>query len=252
MNCDEVAGYINETIPAGIGLHDSSAALIPYSVSFNVPFILLSTGTWCISLNPFNNSELSEAELQQDCLSYLSYKGKPVKASRLFAGHEHEVQTKKLSEHFNKPLDFYKGIHFDFKIINKIKSEENFSGEEVKELTVQQSAFNAGGLSKFKNYQVAYHRLIMDIITRQIQSTNLVLKGTDVKRIFVDGGFSNNSVYMNLLAEAFPNIEVCAASVPQASALGAALVMHQHWNENDLPSDLIDLRPYSFTGNTAL
>jgi sugar (pentulose or hexulose) kinase len=92
----------------------------------------------------------------------------------------------------------------------------------------------------------------MDIITRQIQSTNLVLKGTDVKRIFVDGGFSNNSVYMNLLAEAFPNIEVCAASVPQASALGAALVMHQHWNENDLPSDLIDLRPYSFTGNTAL
>jgi len=175
-----------------------------------------------------------------------------VKASRLFAGYEHELQTKKLSEHFNKPLDFYKEIHFDLKMINKIKSEKNFSEGELKEPMVQQSDFNAGSLSRFKNYQTAYHQLITDIITRQRQSTNLVLKGTDVKRIFVDGGFSNNSIYMNLLAEAFPNIEVCAASVPQASALGAALVMHQHWNENDLPSDLIDLRPYSFTGNTLL
>ena len=252
MNCDEIAGYIIETIPAGIGLHDSSAALIPYSISFNEPFILLSTGTWCISLNPFNNSELSEAELQQDCLSYLSYKGKPVKASRLFAGYEHELQTKKLSEHFNKPLDFYRGMHFDFKIIDKIKSEENFSDGELKEPMVQQCAFNAGSLSRFENYQAAYHQLITDIITRQIQSTNLVLRGTDVKRIFVDGGFSNNSIYMNLLAEAFPNIEVYAASVPQASALGAALVMHKHWNENDLPSDIIDLKLYSPGRNTAL
>jgi len=33
----------------GIGLHDSSAALIPYLVNFHEPFILISTGTWCIS-----------------------------------------------------------------------------------------------------------------------------------------------------------------------------------------------------------
>ena len=38
----------------GIGLHDSSAALIPYLVNFTMPFILISTGTWSISMNPFN------------------------------------------------------------------------------------------------------------------------------------------------------------------------------------------------------
>ena len=70
----------------GIGLHDSSAALIPYLVNFKEPFLLISTGTWCISLNPFNASPLSNFELESDCLCYLHYEGKPVKASRLFAG----------------------------------------------------------------------------------------------------------------------------------------------------------------------
>jgi len=41
---------------AGIGLHDSSAALIPYQMSFREPFVLISTGTWVISMNPFNDT----------------------------------------------------------------------------------------------------------------------------------------------------------------------------------------------------
>ncbi|HZX73811.1 MAG TPA: FGGY family carbohydrate kinase, partial [Cyclobacteriaceae bacterium] len=43
----------------GTGLHDSSSALIPYLESFQEPFVLLSTGTWCISLNPFNDESLT-------------------------------------------------------------------------------------------------------------------------------------------------------------------------------------------------
>jgi sugar (pentulose or hexulose) kinase len=35
---------------SGIGLHDSSAAMIPYLQSFQEPFVLISTGTWCISM----------------------------------------------------------------------------------------------------------------------------------------------------------------------------------------------------------
>ena len=87
---------------------------------------------------------------------------------------------------------------------------------------------------------------------QQISSTNLVLKGTGVKRIFVDGGFSKNPIYMYLMAEAFPNIEVYAASVAQASALGAALVIHQHWNSKPLPSNIIDIKLYSVTHQTSI
>jgi sugar (pentulose or hexulose) kinase len=95
--CNIIVGHIDKNISVGVGLHDSSSALIPYLTSFNDPFILLSTGTWCISLNPFNHTMLSDYELHEDCLCYLSYEGNPVKASRIFAGYEHEQQVKQLA-----------------------------------------------------------------------------------------------------------------------------------------------------------
>jgi glycerol kinase len=61
----------------------------------------------------------------------------------------------------------------------------------------------------------------------------------------VDGGFSKNNIYMNLLARAFPQIEVYAASMAQATALGAAVAIHQHWNTKALPNDIIELKYYS-------
>ena len=113
------------------------------------------------------------------------------------------------------------------------------------EVMIQQSVFAKRDLKKFKNYEQAYHQLIADIITQQLYSTNLVLKGTPVKRIFVDGGFGKNPIFMHMMADVFTGIEVYAASVAQASALGAALVMHEHWNKKVLPTDIIELKYYS-------
>lgn len=239
---DEAIAAINQNIPVGTGLHDSSAALIPYLISFNDPFVLISTGTWCITLNPFNYTQLSDFELHQDCLCYLSYQAKPVKASRLFAGYEHEQQTKLLAEHFKKPSDHYKTVQYNYRLIKKIRSL-NKKQNNITSLKPQ-SVFTTRDLNKMTNYEMAYHQLISDIIDQQVHSIKLVLN-TVVKRIVVDGGFSANSIYMNLLAEAFPDLEVYAATVPQASALGAALVLHKHWNTQSLPTDIIDLKLYS-------
>ena len=84
----------------------------------------------------------------------------------------------------------------------------------------------------------------MDIMKKQVVSTALVLKGSNIKRIFVDGGFSNNEIYMNLLASAFPQIEIYSASMSQASALGAALALHSSWPKKPLPNDIIHLHYY--------
>ena len=250
--CNTIAAYVDETIAVGIGLHDSSAALIPYLTSFNDPFILLSTGTWCISLNPFNHTMLSDYELHEDCLCYLSYEGKPVKASRLFAGYEHEQQIKRLAAHFKTEIDQYKEVKANFELLKKIKSFGTSTLNAQQGAMVGQSMFAERDLEKFKSYDEAYHQLIADIVVQQVRSTNLILRGTGVKRIFVDGGFSKNPIYMYLLAEAFPNIEVYAASVAQASALGAALALHQHWNRKLLPSDIIDMKLYSVTHQTSI
>ena len=226
----------------GIGLHDSSAALIPYLVNFHEPFILISTGTWCISLNPFNQTPLTDEELSNDCLCYMTYEGKPVKASRLFAGYEHEQQVKRIADHFSQNTIRYRHIDYDATII--VQLQEKIS-QSLGPVNLKASAFSQRDLTLFATDVEAYHQLIIDIIAQQIFSTQLVLRGTAIKRIFVDGGFSKNAVYMNLLALYFPAVEVFAASMAQATAVGTALSIHQFWNKKSLPNDIIELKYYA-------
>lgn len=240
-----VAGFTAEGIPVGTGLHDSSAALIPYLASFTEPFVLLSTGTWCITLNPFNSQPLSVVELKQDCLCYLTYKGNPVKASRLFAGNEHEQQVKKMAAHFGKDADYYKSVKADPEKMQAFRPDFAALKSGTDEFAPAESVFAARDLNSFTSYEEAYHRLIADIIALQVQSSTLVIWNTTVKKLFVDGGFSKNPIYMQYLAEAFPEFEVYAATVAQASALGAAMAMHPEWNTQALPGSLVQLKKYS-------
>lgn len=222
--------FEGHSFDVGIGLHDSSAALIPYLVNFKEPFLLISTGTWCISLNPFNASPLSTFELESDCLCYLHYRGKPVKASRLFAGNEHEQELNRISQYFSKPKSRYEQMNFNSAFLNLLDKEEVYSGND---------------LASYGSDTEAYHRLMIHIIKQQKISSELVIKGSDVKRIFVDGGFSKNSIYMNLLSIVFPEMEVFAASMAQSTAMGAALAIHHSFGNKDIPNDLIELKFYS-------
>ncbi len=236
--------FKNKTLKAGSGLHDSSAALIPYLETFRDPFVLLSTGTWCISLNPFNKTTLSANELKKDCLCYLDYKGHPVKASRLFAGYEHEQQTKRLGIHFKKTMDFYKKVSYDKTIIEHLMQSGFLEKKFTSKIDITENVFAKRDPGKFSTYEEAYHCLLYDIMQKQFASTSLVLHNAGVKKIFADGGFSNNKIFMHLLAIAFPHLEVYASSVPQATAIGAALAIHNAWNANPVPSDLIELTYY--------
>ena len=235
------SSFVGADYSVGVGLHDSSAALIPYLVNFHEPFILISTGTWCISLNPFNQTPLTSEELENDCLCYMTYEGKPVKASRLFAGYEHEQQVKRIAEHFNQNPIRYRNIAYDADIITKLQHE---LVPLEKPVNLKESGFVHRDLSQYSTDVEAYHQLIVDIMVQQRFSTQLALQGTAVKRIFVDGGFSKNAIYMNLLALSFPDTEVFAASMAQATAVGTALAIHKSWNKKALPNDIIELKYY--------
>jgi len=237
--------FENKSYQVGIGLHDSSAALIPYLANFADPFVLLSTGTWCISLNPFNHTVLRPSELREDCLCYMHYKGKPVKASRIFAGYEHEQQLSRIAGHFDRAAYLFKHLKFNPSIILKLvnKIPEN---KEISNSFSASSSFSARDLDLFNTAEEAYHQLIFDLVKQQVYSTRLILS-EGVRRIFVDGGFSKNEIYMHLLAGALPEIEVYASSVSQATAVGTALSIHNAWNENPVPSNIIQLKYYSAT-----
>lgn len=213
-----------QAIPAGPGLHDSSAALIPYLMQFREPFALISTGTWCISLNPFNSTPLTAEELEQDCLCYLSFDARPVKASRLFSGFVHEREVERIAAHFHQQSAHYQSVRFEPALMEKMQPGGDFAQRD---------------LTRFSSGTEAYHQLIYDLVSAQYRSTSLVLAGAPVSKIFVDGGFGKNDVFMQMLAAQFRGVEVYAAQVPQATALGAALALHSVWQKGPLPEKLI-------------
>jgi len=243
---DKIVGVQGKSgsLTMGIGLHDSSAALIPYLKIFSEPFLLLSTGTWCISLNPFNHTMLTDYELQHDCLCYLTYEGKPVKAARLFAGKEHEEQIRRLAGHFHKEVEYYKTVQYDGSFKEIFISKDLTGRLHAETAILQNSAFEQKPLHEYKTYEEAYHHLMAGIVEQQVFSTNLVLADSPVKNIYVDGGFAYNEVFMHLLAISFPQMKVYAAKIAQASALGAALVLDEQISKSNLPENFIGLTCY--------
>ena len=239
--------FSGNDLQVGAGLHDSSAALIPYLVNFKEPFVLISTGTWCITLNPFNHTTLTQEELKQDCLCYLQYNGDPVKAARLFAGHDHDEQLKRIAVYFNADITGIIQTPFDHSIIDKLQNDATGAI-----LSLDQCEFAKRDLSVYLSAAEAYHQLMIDLVAQQVASTSLVLEGAATKRIFVDGGFSKNEIYMNLVADAFHGIEVYATFMGQASALGAALAVHDAWNAKPVPADVIELKYYTSFHNSPL
>ncbi|WP_187262707.1 FGGY-family carbohydrate kinase [Pontibacter beigongshangensis] len=221
--------FRGKVIKAGLGLHDSSSALIPYLKQYQEPFLLLSTGTWGITLNPFAKKHLTIAELKQDCLQYLTYTGNPVKASRKFIGNAHEVQVKLLAEHYQKPADYFKQVAYNESLI------ENFGGstspDAANEVLVKDKIATAVqielDLALYNSYEEAYHQLVVELAEQQIPSILLAAEGdtNNFSILLVDGGFSKNPIFMALLQKTFPNLRMKAGKSAQGTALGAALVM---------------------------
>ncbi|HSU49462.1 MAG TPA: FGGY-family carbohydrate kinase, partial [Segetibacter sp.] len=156
------------------------------------------------------------------------------------------------AEHFHQSVVRYRTMEFDRDIITALK--EKFPATDITDTVqlINKSVFAKRDLSLFDSDEEAYHQLMLDIITQQKVSTQFILNGAEVKRMFVDGGFSKNSIYMNLLASSFPDMEVFAASMAQATALGTALAIHNSWNDKALPSDIIELKYYSSIQNVTM
>lgn len=212
-------------IKAGAGIHDSSAALIPYLNNNREPFILLSTGTWSICLNPFNNTKLTFDELEQDCLIYLQPDGRSVKASRLFLGNEYNLWIKKLNKIFSVDQYFYKSIVFDevlYHMAERIR-KPLFLWESIAYSNKEFEAPEIIDLSCFNSYEEAYHHLIKELVDLQVQKIRLLLNEIKIHKIFLDGGFVDNKIFIRIMEEKLPDFKIIPSQIPLGSAIGAAL-----------------------------
>jgi sugar (pentulose or hexulose) kinase len=210
----------------GIGIHDSSSSLAPYFAGSDGMFLLLSTGTWCINMNPFNTEKLTAEQLDKDCLCYMSITQQPVKSSRLFLGHLHETAVKQLSEHFKKPEDHFKKVRFDRKSSTLIKTK--FKGKKIffKTRLESRELKDYIDLYEFASFDESYYQLMNELCDLTIESINLVLPVHDESsNIYITGGFSKNDLFLNLITETYPSKMVYTSEIANASALGAALVI---------------------------
>jgi len=209
-------------------MHDSSAALIPYFHKVEAPFLLLSTGTWCITLNPFAKNLLTREELIKDCLNYMTFEGKQVKASRLFLGHFHEEFTKIFAGHYFKPKDFYKSVTLDLEMLENVKSKPHILKDKIN----PEKFFNANDLDIYNIYEEAYHRFMLDMADYQAEYILLAAENQNsgITKLYVDGGFSKNVIFMELLKAKLPQFDIEAFEIAQGTSLGGAMVMQEYLN----------------------
>lgn len=213
-------------IRVGVGIHDSSASLAPYFSSSKGPFLLLSTGTWLISMNPFNTEKLTAEQLDKDCLCYMSIERQPVKSSRLFLGYLHETALKPICAHFRKAEDYYKNVRADDKLTSSL--EKRFSDKKI--------FFQTGPYSRdlkeyidmyeFSTFEEAYHQLMIELGELAKEAVNMIIPEKDTtENLYITGGFSKNELFKNLICKAYPDKIVYTSEITNGSALGAALVV---------------------------
>jgi sugar (pentulose or hexulose) kinase len=216
--------YHGKALRVGVGIHDSSAALLPYLKSIDKPFALLSTGTWSIALNPFADGHLSAEDRRHDCINYMRVDGEPVKAARLFLGNEFKLQLKALSAHYGVPEHAYREVAFDPHRFERIRADAGllYHWESLGEPCPPETRW------EHPDYTGAYHQLLFELCLLQGSRLQAVLGGSGIQRLYVDGGFAGNDVFMEMLSRLVHPIRLRTTDASLGSALGAAVVLSDH------------------------
>ena len=75
----------------------------------------------------------------------------------------------------------------------------------------------------FYTVEQAYHHLMIELVKIQVASIKTI-EGTYMNyKLFVDGGFTDNNVYIQLLSHYLRNMSLRTTKASLGSALGAAL-----------------------------
>jgi hypothetical protein len=72
-------------------------------------------------------------------------------------------------------------------------------------------------------YKEAYHRLLAELVELQAESIEIARGRTGIDTLFLDGGFSDNEVFIHLLGHRFRDLSLRTTDSSLGSALGAAI-----------------------------
>ncbi|MEP0367398.1 MAG: FGGY family carbohydrate kinase [Cyclobacteriaceae bacterium] len=227
----------DKTVSVGLGIHDSSSALIPYMNGSEEEFTLISTGTWSICMNLYNHEQLTLDELERDCLNFMNINGLSTKSSRLFLGKHLSESARRLSDYYGVDYQSYKSIKWSGQFTSKRKSKNELLLDHSLVMPERFGFINCEhpDYDLFDNYEDALTHLFDEITDIQIASLKLALGNSGVKTIYVDGGFSASKVFIQFMANKLPGYRINSTSFSLGSALGAAIVV----NHRKLPENFL-------------
>jgi sugar (pentulose or hexulose) kinase len=250
-----------------VGIHDSNAALLPYIITVREPFMLLSTGTVCVAMHPTADTAFRDDELGKVIYYNLSAFGTPVKTSIFLAGLEFDVYMGMLKErHIQKKFP-----PFDRALVEDILARRSefilpsivpfgmFPDSKAR-IIEGENVYPFGDVATgkipgfFDNFERSYVILTLSIALQ----TRVALERTGLKKgmsVFIEGGFSHNEFFTNLIASLCPTAQCFITDLNEASGFGAALLALSAM-EGTNPKLLRDrftiktirLEPPSFTG----
>ncbi len=229
-------GLPSDTIVT-VGIHDSNASMLPYIISMKEPFLLNSTGTWCVIMNEKEKVKFEEDELGKVVFYNLNAFWKPIKTAIFLGGMEFEHYTDILQRMhgrsdfpaFNEEV--YQKIILDnnkfilpsvARGIGQFPQSEPRVIENGKIISLAEIDKGITIPAFFSSYEeaLAVLNLSLAIQTRVSFDRADITKGMQV---FTEGGFSRNDSYNTLLTSFYPDSKFYLTDLKEASAFGAAI-----------------------------
>jgi L-fuculokinase len=220
------------------GIHDSNASLLPFLIQEDAPFVLNSTGTWCVTMVPTDHTELTNEERAQNAFLNCDAFGNPVKTAIFMGGGEHDAWWEAIQKSagascfpaFDPNLCASVLADADAFIFPGImpgsgpfpESQSRFHSKQHRVL-LEEIPGGSPNPPVIKDAAKAYVVLNAALAIQTYEQ----LKGVGVRDgmpVYIEGGFRRNEVYCALLASLLPGSRILRTNFTEATALGAAML----------------------------
>ncbi|MDR2786330.1 MAG: carbohydrate kinase [Treponema sp.] len=240
----EVSGRtgLGRDVIVTMGIHDSNSSLLPhFAKKGETGFLLNSTGTWCVGMNPVKKFGFAPDELGKVVFFNISAFGSPVKTTIFQGGYEFEVWSKILMAlHKRDDLppyreDLYRRLLREKRVFllpelvqgsgqfPRSKPRVHEDGRDYHYAEVAgETAFTEKVPPCFKDYETGFAALRVSLVMQSFTGLERTGLAPGVE-VFTEGGFRRNEAYNTLLSAGFKDNRVFLTDIAEATALGAAM-----------------------------
>ncbi|NTI44822.1 carbohydrate kinase [Agrobacterium rhizogenes] len=233
---------IDTPVPVYCGIHDSNASLLPHLVENEVPFAVVSTGTWVISFAV--GGDLEHLDPTRDALANVDAYGRAVPSSRFMGGREFEILAGEIGQADPNAIGasletvIGKGIML---LPNVVEGSGPFPGKKIRWI---------GDVSASPAERLAAASLYLALMTEACLGL-IGAKGP----IFVEGPFALNRAYLAALSS-LTGSDVVALPGSTGTSQGAALLTGIRpaaaTASQPIRAELLGLQDYREAWHTAL